>query len=796
MIILHSLKTASRVFLRNKLNTFINLFGFSFGLAVSFLIFSYVKHELSYDRFHEKASNVYRAHINLKLDGKEKEVAVSSNMIGPAMKDNIPEVENYVRMFKSINSSPTLTIKNEKFLEPAFFFADSTIFDVFSIELLTGHNQKLLTQPEDVIISEKTALKYYGNTDVIGNTFKDSDNKNFIIRGVYKDFPGNSHIHPGFIASALASRIVEELRWDQANFYTYILLDEGADIGVAEKKLTAIMADKMEDWMKNAGLRYTFMPITDIHLKSKADFESESTGDLGQVYVFIAIALFILVIACINYMNLATARSLDRAKEVGLRKLMGSLKNQLVFQFLSESFILTFLSIVFAAILVYFSIPYFNNFIQNPIDFRFMAKAQNIAMIIIAWCGISLFAGIYPAFILTAFSPQQVLKGSFRVSKRGVIVRKTLVVVQLSISIVLIIGTLIIHGQMKYMSDQKLGFDKEHILIIQMQGEPPSEKLNAFKSNLQQHSNIRAISRTSAYPGNNSGGSFIKTEGMRDDENMLIWCWRVEADITEAFGFELLAGKPLDQHTEETPETEYIINETALKALGWSIDDCIGKKMEQGTGGYHQGICYGVIKDFHVNSLRFDIEPITMFQGDSYMNIFVIRLGNGDITSTLDFIKKEWNTSVADLAFDYHFLDQEFENVYAREQKTLIIISGFSIFAILIAGLGIFGLSNYEVLARTKEIGIRKVLGSSVSEIFKLVIGSFSLIVLIGFVIATPIAFFIMNDWLNGFAYRSGIDVFPFLLAGMITYLIVLLSISYQSLKAALLNPVDTLRYE
>lgn len=796
MITLHSLKTASRVFLRNKLNTFINLFGFSFGLAVAFMIFSYVKHELSYDQYHENAQNIYRAHINLKLDGKEKEVTVSSNMIGPAMKDNIPEVANYVRMFKSINSSPTLTIKNEKYLEPAFYFADSTIFDVMSIDLLSGQNSKLLTQPEDVIISEKTAIKYYGNTDVIGNTFKDSDNKNFIIRGVYRDFPGNSHIHPGFIASALSSRIVEELRWDQANFYTYILLYDGAEIRVAENKLAEIMADKMEDWMKNAGLRYTFIPITDIHLKSKADFEPEGTGDLGQVYVFIAIALFILVIACINYMNLATARSLDRAKEVGLRKLMGGFKSQLVFQFLSESFILTFLSIVFAAILIYFSIPFFNKFIQNPIDFHFLAKAQNIAWIIVAWCGISLFAGLYPAFILTAFSPQQVLKGSFKVSKRGVIVRKTLVVVQLCISIVLIIGTFIIHGQMKYMSNQKLGFDKEYILIIQMQGEPPVETLNAFKSNLLQHSNIRAISRTSAYPGNNSGGSFIKTEGMNDDENMLIWCWRVEADIVEAFGFELLVGKPLDHHTEETPGTEYIINETAMKALGWSLEDCLGKTMEQGTGGYRKGICYGVIKDFHVNSLRFDIEPITLYQGDSYMNIFVIRLGDGDIISTMNIIKNEWNATLPDLAFDYHFLDQDFDHVYASEEKSLIIISGFSIFAILIAGLGIFGLSNYEVLARTKEIGIRKVLGSSVTEIFRLVVGSFSLLVLVSFVIASPIAFFIMKDWLNGFAYRSDPGLLPFLFAGFITFIIVLLSISYQSLKAALLNPVDTLRYE
>jgi putative ABC transport system permease protein len=796
MIILHSLKTASRVFLRNKLHTFINLFGFSFGLAVSFLIFLYVKHELSYDKYHENAHNIYRAHINLKLDGKEKEVTVSCNMIGPAMKDNIPEVANYVRMFKSINSAPTLTIKNEKHLERAFYFADSTIFDIMSIELLTGTEKQLFRQPEDVIISEKNANKYYGTTDVIGNTFKDSDHKNFVIKGVFRDFPGNSHIHPGFIASALSSRIVEELRWDQANFYTYILLHDGAEISVVENKLAEIMADKMEDWMKNAGLRYTFIPVTDIHLKSKADFEPESTGDLGQVYVFIAIALFILVIACINYMNLATARSLDRAKEVGLRKLMGGIKSQLIIQFLSESFILTFLSVVFAAILIYFSIPYFNNFIQNPIDFHFLANAQNIAWIIVAWCGISLFAGLYPAFILTAFSPQEVLKGSFRVSKKGVAIRKSLVVVQLIISIVLIIGTITIHGQMKYMSNQRLGFDKEHILTIQMQGEPPAETLNTFKTNLLQHNNIRAVSRTSAYPGNNSGGSFIKTEGMNDDENMLIWCWRVETDITEAFGFELLAGRPLDQHTEETPETEYIINETAMKALGWSLEDCLGKKMEQGTGGYRKGICYGVIKDFHVNSLRFDIEPITMFQGDSYMNIFVIRLGDGDITSTMNSIKNEWDSTLPDLAFDYHFLDQDFDNVYASEQKSLIIVSGFSIFAFLIASLGIFGLSNYEILARTKEIGIRKVLGSSVTEIFRLVVGSFSLLVLFGFAIASPIAFFIMKDWLSGFAYRTDIGLLPFLFAGLITFIIVLLSISYQSLKAALLNPVDTLRYE
>jgi putative ABC transport system permease protein len=795
-MLLHSLKSASRVFLRNKVNTFINLFGFSFGLAVAFLIFSYVKHELSYDQYHDNARNIYRAHIQLKLDGKEKEVTMSSNIIGPTMKDNFPEVANYVRMSKSINSTPTLTVNSEKFLEPNFYFADSTIFDVFSIDLVAGVKEGLFTRPEDVIISEKSAIKYYGSTDIIGKTFRDSDNKNFVIKGIYKDFPGNSHIHPGFIASALSSRIVEELRWDQANYYTYILLHDGADILEVEKKLDAIMEKEVEGWMKNAGLQYTFIPITDIHLKSKADFEPEGSGDQGQIYAFIAIALFILVIACINYMNLATSRSLDRAKETGLRKMLGGVKGQLVGHFLLESFLLTFLSMAFAALLIYLSIPYFNNFIQNPIDFSFLANARYLAWILVALCGISLVAGLYPAFILTSFSPQQVLKGSFRVSKSGVLVRKTLVVLQLTISIVLIIGTFIIQGQMKYMSNQKLGFDKEHILIVQMQGEPSNESLNSFKSNLLQHNNIQAVSRTSAYPGHNSGGSFIKTEGMNDDENMLIWCWRVEEDITNAFGFELIAGKPLDHHTELTPETEYILNETALDALGWTLEDCIGKKMEQGTGGYKKGICYGVIRDFHVSSLRFDIEPITMYQEDSYMNSFVIRLGSGDITSTMNFIEQEWNKTVPDLAFDYHFLDRDFDNVYASEQKSLIIITGFSIFAILIASLGIFGLSNYEVLARTKEIGIRKALGSSVAEIFQLVVRTFAMLVFIGFVIASPLAWWIMSDWLSEFAYRSGIGITPFLFAGGISFAIVLLSISYQSVRAAFINPVDSLRYE
>lgn len=795
-MVLHNLRTASRIFKRNKINTSINLIGFSIGLAVAFLIFSYVRHELSYDRYHANAENLYRAHIHLKLDGEEKEVPISANILGPTLKDNLPEVADYVRMFKSINSTPTLIIDEEKYLEPSFYFADSSLFDLFSIEMVRGLSEGMFTQPEDAVISEKTAEKYYGSIDVIGNTFRDSEGKNFVIKGVFRDFPGNAHMHPSFIASALASRIAEPLRWGDANFYTYILLNEGAEIEVVESKLARIMQEEMDEWMKKAGLRYEFLPITDIHLKSHTEFEMEASGDISQVYAFIAIAIFIVIIACINYMNLATSRSIERAREVGVRKMLGGIRGQLIRQFLTESFLLTLFSMILAAFLVALIAPYFNAFIQNPIDFSFMASTTAISLLAATWLGISLLAGLYPAFVLTAFSPKQVLKGSFKTSKSGVLIRKSTVVLQLVISTVLIIGAFIIHSQISYMSSQKLGFDKEHVLILQMQKEPAKESLEALKSTLLQHSNIVAVSRSSAYPSRNSGGSFIATEGMRDDENMLAWCWRVNEDITAAFGFELLAGKPFDHHTSLTEETEYIINETTMRALGWTLENCIGKRMEQGTSGHWKGYCYGVIKDFHVGSLKNKIEPIVMMQAGTYMNNFVVRLGSGDIRTTMSFVENEWSKSMPELAFDYHFLDQAFDKVYASEEKTLTLTAGFSLFAILIACLGIFGLSNYEVLARTKEIGVRKVLGASLFGVFGMVVKNFALLVLISFAIASGLAYWVMDSWLQEFAHRTTMQPIAFLLAGALTFVIVILSVSYQSIKAAFLNPVDSLKCE
>ena len=787
------LKITLRTFYKNKVSTFINLLGFSAGIVTAFLIFIYVSFELSYDDYHEDVDLKYRVNTHLELDGEQKSVTVTPNILGPRLLEEVPGVENYVRMSKSLNTTVTVIVEEEKYKEAEYYIADSSIFDIFNIDLVYGEKDGCLSRPEDAIISASKALQYYGSTQVLGKNFSSASGRNYAITGVYKDIPENSHVRPDIIVSSTSTPLTENLVWDNMNYFTYLKFRKDADIDEIGRKLAEMLDKEGPDWMKAMKTGFTFIPIKDIHLNSTTEFEPSPAGDKNQIIGMIIIAVFILVIACVNYINLATSRSLERAREVGLRKMMGGQRKQLIIQFLIESFVTTLISLLFAVVILSLAEPYFIQISGKKISIFDFFTITNILKVGLAWLLISLLSGSYPSFVLTSYLPSNVLKGSFKKSKGGVLARKSLVVFQFVLSTCLIIGTFIIYKQVKYISEKKLGFDKEHVLAINMTVVPEQNVLSSIKKNLLQHSNIQQVSFCSAYPSRNSGGQIINAEGMAEEEKMLMWEWRSEEDILDAYGVKLISGRSFSRNRENSEEREYIINETAMKLIGWNSENAIGKRI---TMGDRKGVCIGVVEDFHFNSLKNEVEPMTFVIDGNFRNNVIVRFGDGDLTSTLTFIKEEWKKNIPNAAFDYHFIDESFDALYKNEHKTGQLFIGFSILTIIIAGLGLFGLSTYETQVRTKEIGIRKALGSSSFQIFRLLVNSFTLLVFIGFIISIPVALYSLNYWLQSFAYKTSIGVMEFVYAGVITFMIVIISVGFQAIKAAFNNPVESLRYE
>ena len=787
-------KIAFRSFLKNKLGTSINLLGFSVGLAASMLILTYVYYEMSYDSFHENAERIYRINISMNINGDKKIGNITPNILGPKIKDEIPGVESYFRMTSTFSRASTLIIEDRQVKVENFFSADSTIFDVFTFKFIVGNPKDLLNKSEDAIISKNTALKYYGTTDVIGNTFRSSNDQNYIIRAVFEDFPGNSHIHPNFIGSSLSTEICSDLIWDKINYLTFVLIDSKSSIEIVQSSMDQIVEENLPEDFNAIETKYNLIPLTDIHLQSEADFEIEPAIDIKQLYAYLAIAFFIILIACVNYINLSTSRALERAKEVGLKKVVGAQKWNLMGQFLFEAYLITFFSIILAIGLFEVFKPLFASIVGKNINISVISNPTQIGILFLGWIVLGLVAGFYPSLVLTSFKPAQILKGSFKHSKYGNYTRKSLVVFQFVISSALIVGTLVVYNQINYMKNKKLGFAKDQLMIISMDKVPKENKLEGFKKELLQHNNIQNVSFSSAYPGRTSNGMLINADGMAEDEQLLVWNWHVDKDYLKTMDIELLAGKDFNELIYDKDDLEFIINEAAMKDLNWDLDNCIGKHIDS---GYRKGRCIGVIKDFHFSSLQFRVEPLVLnCENNLYRNNVMIRFGEGDISSTLEFVERNWQTYMPQTIFDYRFLDESFDRLFAAEKRTGKAFSIFSILSILIAAMGLFGLSAYDTISRTKEIGIRKSMGSSNVGIFNLLVTSFSKLALLAFFISVPLAYFIMNKWLESFAFKTSIGWYVFGVAAVLTFAIVLFSVGYHSLKAAKTNPVDSLRYE
>jgi putative ABC transport system permease protein len=799
-------KVAFRKIKRQKGYSFINIAGLAIGMACCILILLWIQDELSFDRHHEKAKQIYRVGTQFgpSVDSRG---AFTAPPMAEALVNEFPEVLQAVRLDLWDEDINLLVSHDEKhFMEKGIIWADSSIFDVFTIPFVIGNPKTALTQPGTVVITEDTAQKYFGDEIPLGKTIK-IESDEYQITGVVENCPSNSHFQFNIIASLISEELSRDPEWDGHCYFTYIVLPDRYPPSQLEDKFPDFikrhygpefqeeMGISLEEYYDGETRYYGYwlQPLLDIHLN--ADI-GNAKGDMTYVYVFSSIALFTLLIACINFMNLSTARSANRSKEVGLRKVAGSSKSQLVRQFLCESILLSFIALVIAIGIVELVLPAFRNLTSKQLELNLFSTWY----ILIGLFGIALFVGIsagsYPALFLSSFQPAAVLKGKLRAGTKSGWLRNGLVIFQFSISVIILLGTFVIYNQLKYVGNVQLGFDKEQIIVIH-RASALGKQRESFKQELLQHSRILSISNTNSLPGRHFDPNDHRLEGEPKKAYVLHTMYG-DYDFVELLNLEMVTGRYFSKEIATDATSAVVINEAAVKKLG--LADPIGKRFYKEYGGAKKGefvAIIGVVKDFHFHSLHHEIHPmvirpLTGMRG-SYTSI---KIHPENIKGTLSTIEKTWKKFSGGQPFEYSFLDDDFNSLYKKEQKTGQIFAMFSILAILIACLGLFGLASFTAEQRTKEIGIRKVLGASASGIMFLLCKEFTKWVLLANIIAWPISYYAMNKWLQNFSFRISIGAEVFILPTLLVLVIAMVTISYQSIKAAVVNPIDSLRYE
>ncbi|HET6568632.1 MAG TPA: ABC transporter permease [Rhodothermales bacterium] len=802
-------KIALRNLLRHKGYTFINVAGLAVGIACCLLIFLYVRDELRYDRFNEKADRIYRVIVRSETesDGEMKDLAVTPPGLAPTLLREFPEVQRAIRLF---DMSETLVKRGDRqFTERRIFLADPSIFDVFSIRLSEGDPETALAAPRCIVLSESMARKYFGNTEPLGQTLDVNNGGDFKVTGVFKDLPEQSHLKIDFLGSfATLKEFVSEARlqnWRWHQFYTYVLLPEGYDPARLEAKLPAFAERYSAPEMSEIGIRdgFNLQPLTAIHLHSThLQFEVAEAGDIAHLYAFTAVAVFLLVIACFNFMNLATAQSMQRAKEVGMRKVVGAGRHQLMTQFLGESVLLSLLALLIAAVLVELALPSFNAFAGKSLEIGYTENAGWIAGLIGLGVFIGILAGSYPAFFLSGFRPVQVLKGMSNTGGHSLTtLRKVLVTIQFAISVVLIIGTGVAAAQLRFVQNKNLGFNKEQIVVLPLRG-GVANNLEAVQAELQRNPLIVSSAGSWGVPGGIVAGDGIHLPGSKSETaiNMFV----VDYDYLRTYGMKIVAGRGFSREHPSDTEHAFILNETAARSFGWTPQEALGKPIEWDKWGQieasadsiKRGEVIGVVQDFHFRSLHQAIEPLVIHIYPPAFGNLSVRIRPENAPDALDFMKQVWARWSPDWPFQYTFLDQDFARMYEADRKVGQIFSVFAGLAIFIACMGLFGLSSFAAERRTKEIGVRKVLGASVSGIVVMLSSDFLKLIAVGFVVAAPIGYLVMQRWLNDFAYHVDIGPGYFIAAALATFAIAILTVSYRSIRAALADPVKSLRYE
>ncbi len=809
-MIYNYIKIAFRNLLKYKFISFINLFGLTIGLACCFLIFTFILHELSYDKYQPGADKVYRVTRTFN-DAQTGTVNLNLSTIAPAfaplLRNDFKEIKDMTRTLP--NGTTPVRFDDKMYNEENVFFADDRFFDFFKVNVTEGNPKKALSDPYSVMLTESVAKKYFGNEEPMNKVIK----MNFgtyvdcKVTGIYKSLPSNTHFHPDMMVSfnTLNDTLVygaENLRTNFGNnsFFTYVRLPDNYNPKNMEVQFPAFldraMASQGGQFKPSQGTKLGLQKLTDIHLRSHTDYEAEQNGDIKIVYIFSGIALFILLIACINYMNLSTARSTLRAREIGIRKVAGAQRSEIIIQFLSESVLVSWLAMILAFGLTALILPFLNKISGQQLELGILLHWQIIMPILIVPFVVGLISGIYPALFMSSFKPVKVLKGFLKTGGGNISFRKVLVTAQFAISIILIICTAIVFNQMRYMQTKALGFNKDNIVNIPY-GNEMVEKFDAFRAELLSNSNIKNAGRSSRIPTGrllDAMGSSVASADTLAPITADIKFITADKDFIATYGVKVLAGRGF--HAEFSTDTSsFLINEAAVKVLGFkSNEEAIGKKF--GYGG-RNGTLVGVFNDFHFESMHQRIVPLVMFEPkQAFFNGISVKVSGTNVPASLAHIEATWKKFLPETPYQYTFLDDRFDKLYKAEEKQKALLTIFACLAIFIACLGLLGLSAFAITQRIKEIGIRKVLGASVASIVQLLSRDFLKLVILAAVIAFPVAWYAMTKWLEDFAYRINIPWWIFIAAGIIATLVAFVTISAMAMKAANANPVKSLRTE
>ena len=777
------LKIALRNLFKQKTYSLINIAGLAVGMACFILIFLWVQDELSYDMFHKNINQLYRVVDYEKYsNGEELYFSQNSALLGPILKSMYPEIHDFARYRRG--GSTIVNYGEKRFTEDGVVFTDPSFFKLFSFSIIKGNQETILSDPYSIVITEEIAQKYFGTEEPVGKTLLIDNKLDFKVTGIVKKAASNSHLRFKFI---IPFETIKEFgmnidNWRSWAFATYILLDEKANHKAVSRKITNVIKEHEDSAIATISLQ----SVKDIHLYSSHIWGLGGDGEIKYVYIFSAIAIFILLTACINFMNLATARSAKRAKEVGLRKVVGAARKEIIVQFLNESLLMSIIALIFSLSIVNITLPFFNRLSEKQLICSLTGNLNIILLILTTVIGTGIISGSYPALFLSSFQPIKVLKSTLSSDVKGINFRRILVCLQFVLTILLIFGTLVINHQLHFIRNQKSGFNKDHVVCISLQGNLP-QKTEFLKNKLTKTSNILDVSAATAQPNRiRTSRIFRDWDGHKPDEQFLSHIMVTDENYLNTFQMEMVQGRYFSKNFPSDTGA-VVINEAAMSVMG--MDEPLGKTVFE-----HKII--GVLKDYHFRSLHEKIGPLIIFHGTRNYEYLLVKFQPGDFSKQINSLKNTWSSAVPEFPLEFHFLDEQTERMYRADIKVKEIMNTFTLLALFIACLGLFGLASFTAEQRTKEIGIRKVLGATIPGILILLSKEFVKWVLVANIIAWPVGWFVMNKWLQNFAYRINIGWWTFLLAGTLALVVTLLTVSYQAIRAATLNPVNALRYE
>ncbi len=793
------LLTSLRILTKEKLYTIINTIGLAIGLATCFLIYSWVHFETSYDSYFRDSDRIFRVVTNSDISS-EQGIASTYPMVWTRILSQFPEIEASARLYDRgfLGAKTQIRYNDKVFTDNTFYYGDSTIFKIFPFKIIAGNKGSTLQKPNAVILTQETAQKIFGSDDPIGKTIVMGSDKEFEITGVIENIPPNTHFRFDMLASMQGHpwiKNAEENVWSGVVFHTYVKLKEGASAAGVDRKIADLLNNFPNDPERigqEQDLR--LQPLHDIHLKSDLQFELAANGNIMYIYLFITIAALILIVAVINYTNLAMARHTRRFKEVAVRKVLGASRRQLIMQFMTESLVITSIAFALGVVIVEFARPvlasltgqdYLPAGIFEP---EILLPATGIAI------GIGVLTGLSPAVVLSAFNPTKLFKANVSAASRKITIRKALIVTQFTVSIALTICTAITYKQVKYMQEAKLGYDLEQTLVLNIGFDGVRQKYAVLKSELLTNHSILGATATSQLPTDIQTGENVD---ITESQALEVSCMSVDQDFFKVMGMEVRKGEELISSVElSDTNNHFVVNESALKSIGWNESDALNRQISIRHGNQRPGPVVGVVSDFHFQALHHAITPLVLEFNPEQYQYLLVKIKSNQISETLAFISNKWDDVARGIPFEYMFLDQQYDNLYKSEKRSGALFIAFSIIAVFISLLGLFGLSSFAVERRTKEIGVRKILGANVSDILIVISKDFLFLLIVAFALALPLGYYFMDTWLSNFAFQTTIGPWLFLLAGSVNIALGLLTLTYHGLRISETNPVETLRCE